>query len=530
VHRACGQCTILTVRRTADLPDDIEQLKQLVVAGREALDAANERLRSHQLEIERLRLLLAKLRRLQFGRSSEQLDRQIAQLELTLEELEAQTSAPPTTTSASSATEPTPARPVRRPLPAHLPREEQVHRPACECAECGRELTELGEDVSEILEYLPARFKVIRHVRPKLACAHCQTIVQSPAPSRPIARGLAGPGLLAHVIVSKYTDHLPLYRQSAIFAREGIDHDRSTLTGWVGGASALLDPLVEAIARHVLGAGKLHGDDTPVPVLCPGRGTTKTGRLWTYVRDDRPAGSTDPPAVLFRYSPDRKGERPREHLASFRGVLQADAYAGFERLYGERIQEAACWAHVRRKFYELHVAHASPIAEAALAKIGELYAIEAEIRGRPAEERTAQRQARAGPLLAAFHAWLHTSLGSLSKKSELAIAIRYALSRWAALMRYRDDGRLEIDNNAAERALRGCALGRKNWLFAGADSGGERAAAMYTLLGTAQLNGLDPEPYLRYVLERLADHPINRIDELLPWNVAAQIPSIPLAA
>jgi transposase len=542
VHRGHARCKICDVPRTADLPDDIEQLKQLVVAGREALDAANERLqvaterlqtanervRSHQLEIERLRLLLAKLRRLQFGRSSERLDREIAQLELTLEELEAQTSA--SVISASSATEPTPARPVRRPLPAHLPREEQVHRPACECRECGGELTKLGEDVSEVLEYVPARFKVIRHVRPKLACAHCQTIVQSPAPSRPIARGLAGPGLLAHVIVSKYADHLPLYRQSAIYAREGLDLDRSTLADWVGGASALLDPLVEAIARHVLAAEKLHGDDTPVPVLCPGRGTTKTGRLWTYVRDDRPAGSTDPPAVLFRYSPDRKGERPREHLAAFRGVLQADAYAGFERLYGERIQEAACWAHVRRKFYDLHVAHASPIAETALAKIGELYAIEVDLRGHPAEERAAQRQARAGPLLIEFHAWLHASLASLSKKSELALAIRYALSRWGALTRYRDDGRLEIDNNAAERALRGCALGRKNWLFAGADSGGERAAAMYTLLGTAQLNGLDPEAYLRHVLERLADHPINRIDELLPWKVAAKTPSIRLAA
>jgi transposase len=535
VHRARAECKIAYVQRTSDLPDDIEQLKQLVVAGREALDAANERLRSRDLqlrnrdlEIERLKLLLAKLRRLQFGRSSEQLDRQIAQLELTLEELEAQTPVPVATTTATADT--APVRPVRRPLPTHLPREEQVHRPACGCPQCGGELATLGEDVSEILEYVPARFKVIRHVRPRLACAKCQTIVQSPAPSRPIARGLAGPGLLAHVLVSKYTDHLPLYRQSAIYAREGIDLDRSTLADWVGGATALLDPLIEAIARHVLGAAKLHGDDTPVPVLCPGRGTTKTGRLWTYVRDDRPAGSTDPPAALFRYSPDRKGERPREHLASFRGVLQADAYAGFERLYGERIQEAACWAHVRRKFYDLHVAHASPIAEAALAKIGELYAIEAEIRGRPAEERTAQRQTRAGPLLTALHAWLHASLASLSKKSELAVAIRYALSRWGALTRYRDDGRLEIDNNAAERALRGCALGRKNWLFAGADSGGERAAAMYTLLGTAQLNGLDPEAYLRHVLERLADHPINRIEQLLPWNVAAETPSIRLAA
>jgi hypothetical protein len=280
----------------------------------------------------------------------------------------------------------------------------------------------------------------------------------------------------------------------------------------------------------VLGAKKLHCDDTPVPVLCPGRGTTKQGRLWTYVRDDRPAASIEPAAVLFRYSPDRKGERPRAHLASFTGVLQADAYAGFDRLYGERIQEAACWAHVRRKFYEIHVAHASPIAAEALDRIGGLYGIEAEIRGRPPDERTATRQARAGPELEALRAWLQTTVTKLSKKSELALAIRYALSRWAALTRYRDDGRLEIDNNAAERALRAVALGRKNWLFAGSDDGGERAAAIYSLLGTAKLNELDPEGYLRYVLERIADHPISRIDELLPWNVFEKLPSLRLAA
>jgi transposase len=280
----------------------------------------------------------------------------------------------------------------------------------------------------------------------------------------------------------------------------------------------------------VLSGDKVHGDDTPVPVLCPGRGTTKQGRLWTYVRDDRPAGSPEPAAVLFRYSPDRKGEHPRVHLASFAGVLQADAYAGFDRLYGERIQEAACWAHVRRKFYDLHVALASPVAAEALERIGRLYQIEEQIRGRPPDERQGVRQARAGPELDSFHAWLHTTLTTLSKKSELAQAIRYALSNWIALTRYRDDGRLEVDNNAAERALRAVALGRKNWLFAGSDEGGERAAAIYTLIGTAKLNGLNPESYLRHVLAHISDQPINKIEELLPWNLAAQIPDLKIAA
>ena len=493
-----------------DLPEDIDSLKRLV-REQQAL------LLSRDLEIEQLKLQLARLRRMQFGRSSEQLDAQIAQLELTLEDLEASEAA-----AAERRNPPDRAREAGAPAAARAlaARGAGPSTGAATAPQCGGELKVLGEDVSEVLEYVPSRFKVIRHVRPKLACASCQTIVQAPAPTRPIARGLAGPGLLAHVLVAKYADHLPLYRQSEIYAREGVDLDRSTLADWVGGASALLEPLVEAVGRHVLAASKLHADDTPVPVLCPGRGTTKTGRLWTYVRDDRPAGSADPPAVLFRYSPDRKGERPRQHLSAFRGVLQADGYAGFDRLYGESIQEAACWAHVRRKFYDLHVAQASPLAEAALGRIGDLYAIEAEIRGRPPDERAAVRQARAGPLLAALHGWMHEALGSISKKSELAVAIRYALSRWTALTRYRDDGRLEIDNNAAERALRACALGRKNWLFAGADAGGERAAAIYTLLGTAKLNGLDPEGYLRHVLERIAEHPINRIDDLLPWHVA----------
>ncbi|MCC7123087.1 MAG: IS66 family transposase [Gammaproteobacteria bacterium] len=506
-----------------DLPDDVESLKRLVIAARSEAEAVRTALLAEQLTVEKLRFELARLKRMKFGRSSEQLEAQIAQLELSIEDLESSAAQRAETAGMTVPATQQPQRPIRRALPGHLPRETVMHTTACRCPDCGGELRPAGEDIAEVLEYVPARFKVIRHVRPKFSCASCDTLQQASAPSRPIARGLAGPALLAHVFVSKYADHLPLYRQSAIYARDGVELERSTLADWVGQGTALLRPLVESLARYVRSAAKLHADDTPVPVLCPGRGTTKQGRLWTYVRDDRAAGGQEPAAVWFAYSPDRKGVHPREHLMTFRGVLQADGFAGFNGLYDRAAQpllEAACWAHVRRKFFDVHQATHSPLALEAITMIGELYGIEEPIRGQPPALRQATRQARAGPVLEELHRWLHATLPQIPKKSELAGAIRYALSRWRALTRYRDDGRIEIDNNIAERALRAVALGRKNWLFAGSDAGGERAAAIYSLLGSAKLNGLDPEHYLRYVFERIAEHPVNRIDELLPWHVA----------
>src|SRR5271163_3948150 len=490
------------------------ELKALIVSQHELIV-------SRDSEIEQLKLLITKLRRMQFGRSSEKLDRQIEQLELQLEALQVNDAEIVAAMPEKIASVEPVARSVRRPLPAHLPREVRTHLPkVAACPDCGGKLRKLGEDVSEVLERIPSHFQVIRHVRVKLACACCDRIVQAAAPSRPIERGIAGPGLLAHVLVSKYADHLPLYRQSEIYAREGVELDRSTLADWVGGTSRLFEPLLEALRRHVMSAQKLHAGDTPVPVLAPGLGRTKTGRLWTYVRADRPAGDPTPPAVWFAYSADRKGEHPKAHLSKFTGTLQADGYAGFEQIYETgRIQEAACWAHVRRKFYDLQVAHKSQTATEALERIGALYAIEKEIRGRSPEERREARNERARPLLESLKQWLEATLGKLSRKSDTAMAVRYALGRWEALLRYVDDGRIEIDNNAAERALRVVALGRKNYLFAGSDAGGERAAAIYSLIGTAKLNGIDPEAYLRDVLTRIADHPVNRIDELLPWNL-----------
>ena len=496
----------------AHLPTDTATLQALV------LSLASE-VKAKGLKIAQLEARIAKLKRLQFGQSSEKLAHEIEQLELELDELHEDEAAQ--AAERPSAVQALIGKPARRPLPPHLPREDEVHEPSCTCPNCGGQMRKLGEDVTEVLEYVPASFKVIRHVRPKLSCRVCETIVQAPMPSLPIERGRPGPGLLAHVLVAKYADHLPLYRQSGIYAREGVDLERSTLADCVGRSAALLDPLVAALRKDILASDLLHGDDTPVPVLAPGRGSTKTGRLWAYVRDERPHGGQRPAAVYF-YSPDRKGEHPQTHLKSFKGVLHADGYAGFNAIFEKaNVIEAACWAHVRRKFFDVHAANGSPIAAEALDRIGAFYGIEANIRGKPPDERQRCREQQSLPLLAGLKAWLETALPKLSGKSDLAAAMRYALNRWDALTRYAHDGRIEIDNNAAERSIRGIALGRKNYLFAGSDKGGERAAAIYSLIETAKLNGLDPEAYLRDVLARIADHKINRIAELLPWNWSA---------
>jgi len=498
------------------LPDDIAALKRIIAEM--ARDAVSAR-----AEIARLKFQLARYRRAEFGRSSEKLARETEQLELAIEALETDlaerlaSAAHEAAAIVESVAEG--QKPARRPLPEHLPREEVMHRAGPACPSCGGALRRIGEDATETLDYVPGRFKVIRHVREKLSCRTCDTVVAAPAPDHAIARGRAGAGLLAHILVSKYDDHLPLYRQAEIFAREGVGLETSTLSGWVGATAAALKPLVDALAAEIMASDTLHVDDTPVPVLAPGTGKTKTGRLWVYVRDERPFAGARPPAALFCYSPDRKGEHPRTHLKAFTGVIHADGYAGFNELFaGNRITEAACWAHVRRKFFDVHAATGSPIAKQALVRIGDLYEIDKTIAGLPPDVRRGERQQRSKPIAEALAAWAETTLRRLSRKSELAKAFRYMRSRWKALLRCFDDGRLALDNNPAERALRGVAIGRKNYLFAGSDAGGRRAAAMYSLIESAKLNGINPQLYLADVLTRIADHPARQIADLLPWN------------
>lgn len=496
----------------AALPDDVETLQHMV----RALASERASFTEAQAEIERLRLIIRKLQRSHFGRRAEQLDED--QLQLGLDDLNAdlaraesriEAQAPPSLNAQSE----------RASLPSHLEREEvrfDLDHQTCSC--CGGNLHLIGETVSEMLDHVPARLRVIRICRPRYGCRVCGNIHQAPAPERPIAKGLASPALLAHVLVAKYCDHLPLYRQSQIFARQGVELDRSTLANWVGGACWWLEPLKTRLAEHIFASNKLFADDTPLPVLDPGHGRTKIGRLWVYARDDRPWQGPDPPAALYLYSPDRKAERPIAHLAKFRGVLQVDGYPGFERL-GSGIDLAACWAHARRKFYDVHQATASPIAGEALRRIAELYAIESLIRGQTATERQSARQSRSLPLVTALKAWLAMQLAQLPPRSSLADAIRYSLTRWCALCTFIDDGRIELDTNAVERAIRPVTLGRKNHLFAGSDGGADRWATVCSLITTAKLNNVEPFAYLKDILERMsAGHPMNRIDELLPWN------------
>jgi transposase len=540
------------------LPNDVAVLQALVAKAREeaanlAAEVARYRAESElhkaelvgaRMQIEQYKAQLAKLRRQKYGKSSEKLDAQIAQLELVLEELEqfeaeedARDATREDTGEAQKRCAKRSRKPaIRKPLPAHLPRETITLEPKITCTCCDpTKLTKIGEDETEILEKIPVQLKVIRYIRPKIACRACEAVFQAPSPDLPVSKGRPGPNMIAHVAVAKYCDGLPLNRQSDIYTRQGVEIERQTLADWMGHAAWWFAPLAELIGAHVMSAPAIHADDTPIRVLAPGLGKTRTGRLWNYVVDERPWAGPRGPAAYFRYSDDRKGERPREHLDDYEGFLHADAYAGYDALYRSKgsklpkITHVACMAHARRHLFDVYEETKSPIAEEALRRIQEFYAIEAEINGKPADVRLAERQARAVPLLNSFKAWAEDQRRRLSSKVGVSKALQYSLTRWEALMRYTTDGRLAIDNNAAERAIRGIAMTRKNFLFLGSDEGGRRAAVFYTLIESAKLNGIDPEAYMADVIDRMAKgHPISRFPELLPWNwKAARLSSQP---
>ena len=515
----------------ATLPDDPAALQQMLLAA--------------LTEIERQRLIIAALQRNRFGRRSEQLGDEAVQrggedLEQSVAEQSAALGAAASRSGPAKPNTPPRTEPAKRnrgALPAELPRVEQVidvENKLCPC--CGGTLHRIGEDRTEVLDYVPAQFRVRVTCRPRYGCRSCEeAVVQAPAPERPIDGGMATEALLAHVLVNKYSDHLPLYRQAQIFARQGIALDRSTLCNWVGRACWWLAPLHELVLSTVLASPKVFADDTTLPVLDPGRGRTKTGRLWCYAVDNRPWCGPSHPAAAYVYSEDRRGEHPQTHLRGFRGLLQVDGYAGFGGLVrgntADAPQLAFCWAHVRRKFYDIHVANQSPLAAEALRRIAELYDIEAGIRGTPADNRRSQRQQHSRPLIEAMHAWLDEQLERISGRSTLAQAMRYALNHWSGLILYLDDGRLEIDTNTVERAMRPVALGRKNALFAGADSGGRHWAIVATMIQTAKLNDVDPLAWLTDVLQRIVARTTKQheLHKLLPWNWkianAAEAPS-----
>ncbi|PYE99014.1 transposase [Rhodopseudomonas faecalis] len=527
------------------LPENVEALQAALLAARAELAVVRARQSDDQALIAHLKLQIEKLNRDRYGPRSERTARLLDQLELTLEELETSATedelaaelavlkaASATTTVASFSRK----RPSRKPFPDHLPRERVVVPGPVACACCGgTRLSKLGEDITETLEVIPKSWKVIQHVREKFSCRDCEKISQAPAPFHVLARGWAGPSLLAMVLFEKFGQHQPLNRQAERYAREGVPVSLSTLADQVGGCTLALMPLFKRLEAHVLTAERLHGDDTTVPVLAKGK--TATGRIWVYVRDDKPFGGQAPPGAVFYYSRDRAGEHPQAHLASYSGIFQADAYGGYGRLYeaGRNpgpILEAGCWVHARRPFFVLadlaenarrkaqgkKPAVISPLALEAVRRIDALFEIERGINGETPERRRSVRQELSAPLVADLERWMREQRAKLSRGNDVAKAMDYMLKRWSAFTRFLDDGRVCLSNNAAERALRGIALGRKSWLFCGSDRGGERAALMYSLIVTAKMNDIDPQAWLADVLTRIAEHPVQRLDELLPWN------------
>jgi transposase len=520
------------------LPDDVTALQAIIAKQAAelaeqtaALKDAKNQLKARDVVIEQLQLNLDKLKRSQFGQSSEKLQRQIDQLELALEDLQTDRAAEKTDESnntddqAETGDKKDKKKRGRKKLPAHLPRERSVLDPGDSCPDCGGELRLLGEDINELLDFVSARLKVLQIARLKKSCRRCEKIVQEPAPSTPIQRGMAGAGLLSQILVSKYDDHLPLHRQGEIFARLGIDIPRSTLISWTGSAIAELRPIAEVIRRSTLTATHLHCDDTKIPVLAPKTGKTKTGHIWVVVRDGRHYQGSDPPTVVYFYSPDRKGEHPRAFMEGFSGVLQADGFTGFYAMYKPdpltqevQVKEAGCWAHGRRKFFDFHKSTDSPIAKEALDRIGKLYDVERTIKGKTKDQRRPLRNTKSRPLTESLKIWLEARLKELPEKFELTTAINYGLSKWDAFTLFLDDPAVAIDNNAAERAMRPLCIGRKNWMFAGSDRGAENAATIMTIVETAKANDLNPQAYITDLLNRLPDHKINRLEDLAPWN------------
>ncbi len=537
------------------LPDDLESLKRLLAIERAAridaqakaasAEAAAARAAAHvssaEALIAHLKLAIEKMRRELYGSRSERGHKLLDQMELELEDLEAtaaedviaaEKAAAGTGEASALILAHTRRKPTRKPFPDHLPRERVIVPGPFNCACCGStKLSKLGEDITETLEVIPRQWKVIQYVREKFTCRACEKIAQAPAPFHVIARGRAGPNLLAMILCAKFALHQPLNRQSEAYAREGVDLPLSTLADDVGACAAVLRPLADLIGAHVFAAARIHGDDTPVPLLAKGK--TVQARLWTYVRDDRPFGGPDPPAAVYFFSRDRSGDHPGRHLAHYGGILQADAYAGFNALYKDErvlgpLTEAACWAHARRKFFVLaDIATkarskkppiVSPIAAEAVRRFDAIFERERSINGLPPAQRLDLRAKEIAPLVQNIEAWMRAERAKLSRHTEVAKAMDYMLKRWLAFTRFLDDGRICVSNNAAERALRGIALGRKAWLFAGSERGGERAAIMYTLIQTAKLNDVDPQVWLADVLRRINDQPVSKLDELLPWN------------